>query len=633
MTDILIRRCTVRVVRRGGWSWGAEPGALLDAIRRWLPSLLAAELESALAGHKPQDIATPIQLRIPLSLSQLSAFVPAAASDGGVARSVSSGALDALRGAVRRAVAELFASRDPGVAEDADPVPVEPGPTLSTQAVTSGVSRAEPLRVLVDWLRAEQIRFRLAAFTTPALRAWHDRVLAAPPTPNSAPVPPNEAIEQLIGQARRAVLGPPDPDPDRAALTARLLVLAALESAAPGTVLHVTVRAALDRLLPDARGAGAPARPYAVPDAPAVAPDAMLSPGLAGEPHAPRQTAPGSRSRVTEWRVDSALPLLLLGPLARIGWLDAAAAALDAADASSALPLLGVALAHKVLPPPGRGWLRMSSAALSATAPALLPAAPPDQALHGLARAAAEHLSALNAVIADTLCEGHRAGAPLLLTPAAPGLLLCDLDGLFPIAVAADVAGLTATLRRLLHDIVLVAAAVATPGVLAALDALGVRFVTDAPPCRGEAWRRLPRRERAGLEMWTNDPHAEAGGFAEVLTDAPELAGASWQAIAHDRPAIARGVDRDFETALGLAASLALGSMAWELWRERETVAPDLALARFADLDGLVRADAASVTVRLPLGRRFFDLRDHGFLAELHGVPWFGGRVLRFDSG
>jgi len=63
----------------------------------------------------------------------------------------------------------------------------------------------------------------------------------------------------------------------------------------------------------------------------------------------------------------------------------------------------------------------------------------------------------LNAVIADTLCEGHRPGAPLLLMQAAPGLLLCDLDGLFPIAVATDLTGLIAILQRLLHNMVLVA--------------------------------------------------------------------------------------------------------------------------------------------------------------------------------
>ena len=46
---------------------------------------------------------------------------------------------------------------------------------------------------------------------------------------------------------------------------------------------------------------------------------------------------------------------------------------------------------------------------------------------------------------------------------------------------------------------------------------------------------------------------------------------------------------------------------------------------------GLV--DASSVRVSLPLGRLFSDLYQHGFLADVNNVPWFGGRVLSFASG
>jgi hypothetical protein len=56
-------------------------------------------------------------------------------------------------------------------------------------------------------------------------------------------------------------------------------------------------------------------------------------------------------------------------------------------------------------------------------------------------------------------------------------------------------------------------------------------------------------------------------------------------------------------------------------------------LDRFADFEALVRADAASVTVSLPMGRRFLDLQAHGLLADVRDVPWFGGRILQFRSG
>ena len=87
------------------------------------------------------------------------------------------------------------------------------------------------------------------------------------------------------------------------------------------------------------------------------------------------------------------------------------------------------------------------------------------------------------------------------------------------------------------------------------------------------------------------------------------------------------------ETSLTLAASLALGTIAWTLWREREVTDPLLALERFGDLDARVHSTAATLHVRLPLGRRFWDLRDHGLLADVHDVPWLDGRAITFGAG
>jgi hypothetical protein len=69
------------------------------------------------------------------------------------------------------------------------------------------------------------------------------------------------------------------------------------------------------------------------------------------------------------------------------------------------------------------------------------------------------------------------------------------------------------------------------------------------------------------------------------------------------------------------------------LWREREPTSPQLTLARFCDFGARVRVDTTSVRVSLPRGRRFSDLYQHGFLADVINVPWFGGRVLSFASG
>src|SRR6185295_16706215 len=95
-------------------------------------------------------------------------------------------------------------------------------------------------------------------------------------------------------------------------------------------------------------------------------------------------------------------------------------------------------------------------------------------------------------------------GTPLLLTAAGDRrLVLFDVDGAFPIASAPAVESLIPHMQLLLHEIVLVPAAAAAPEFLAALDVAQIRFVTDAPPSRGERWRAV--RGRSGESWWTND--------------------------------------------------------------------------------------------------------------------------------
>jgi hypothetical protein len=106
-----------------------------------------------------------------------------------------------------------------------------------------------------------------------------------------------------------------------------------------------------------------------------------------------------------------------------------------------------------------------------------------------------------------------------------------------------------------------------------------------------------------------------------------------WIALATDRPSLPAGCDRAVERTLVLAAALAWGTIAWTLWRGREPVTPLLALQRFADLEARVRFRRDFVQVRLPLGRRLSDLKEHGLLADVAVVPWLGGRVLQFSGG
>ena len=69
MSDITLRRCTVRVVRRGGWSWGREPRQLVNDVVRALPALLAAELQRHLPEDAEGEINAPLRVEVKTSLS------------------------------------------------------------------------------------------------------------------------------------------------------------------------------------------------------------------------------------------------------------------------------------------------------------------------------------------------------------------------------------------------------------------------------------------------------------------------------------------------------------------------------------------------------------------------------------
>jgi hypothetical protein len=600
---------------------------MLEALRQWLASVLGEELELALAGSGPRTIAAPVRVRLPVKLADLATCwssggppLPGAPAPATVT--------DALRAGLRRAVLDQLGPPPEHTLEE--PPPPLPQPEVQASTANTPPDPRSTLNLLAAWLRTGRIQFHLRAFTVPALRVWHERALEAPSPIEAGPIPepPAETVQRLAGQGLQLVADLAREPGDRAILVARLLVLATLEAAVPGSVSHPGLRAALDVALPLPARVIAEIRRSSVSDHPAPA-----SLAQADVPADATSTRGRARASALEWRIETALPLIMLGPLARMGWLETAAAVFDMADIAEDLPLLGVALARKTLPIPLRGWARTEAAQRTAAACGLLAQAPPDGELLRVARATRDHLSILDATIADNLCGGHRPGAPLVLTLVESGLLLSDPDGAFPIALASDLAGLAPSLRLLPGAVVLVSAEAASPDVLAGLDALGSRFATGAAPGRGEAWRKLTRRDRVGIDLWTNDPRLEAGALPDVLAEVEALAGPSWHAIASERTAIAVAPEPAFEASLGLAASLALGSIAWALWGERGRVAPGLALSRFADFDGIVRADARDVTVSLPLGRRFFDLREHGFLDDVRALPWFGGRTLRFQSG
>ena len=79
-----------------------------------------------------------------------------------------------------------------------------------------------------------------------------------------------------------------------------------------------------------------------------------------------------------------------------------------------------------------------------------------------------------------------------------------------------------------------------------------------------------------------------------------------------------------------LSAAMGLGLLSWKLWHDREQTSPMLALDRLASLEGTAWITPEALEIRPAVGRRYLDLKRHDALAEIAGVPWLGGRRIRF---
>ncbi|EXU62701.1 hypothetical protein Z951_39900, partial [Streptomyces sp. PRh5] len=339
-------------------------------------------------------------------------------------------------------------------------------------------------------------------------------------------------------------------------------------------------------------------------------------------------TSAGARTS-GEVRVWSALPFLLAGPLARIGYLDAIGPALAGVELAEEAPLLAAALAYKVLGETTRGWRRAERDTEAAAAFAGLPPPVAEERLTDFARQAGPALPVLDGVLALSVCRGHDPADPLLLTGADDGLLLLDAHGMFPIAWTSEAAGLLPHWETCGRPPVLLCDGPLPPGTLRDLASAGVPFLTSVRPLRGDPVARLPWR----TPLWSAEGAAPDLRLAAELPAHAERCADLVTALVTGRRAVPLARDGGLERTVTLAAALGLATIAWTLWRDRETPDPVLSLRRFADLEATVRFEATAVRVRVPMGRRHMDLHNGGLLADVPDVAWLGGRTLTFSAG
>lgn len=591
MTDLAITHYRFRLVRRG-WARGEAGKRVLAAARGRLPSAIAeriAEVWPQAAG----DATEPVRVKLRVRLAELA---DACTSDAKLA---------ALVARLMPAAVEHEQSVGPGLERETS-AHAYVASRLSDHVDAAGERiHHDPelaiASVLLDWHTRGELPAMLASFDESALQAWHDSLLA-----NA-----HEEAAVIAGLELRArvVAYSSTLDGSRAS-TLRARILAAVGAMAHVQRRHVPkgLRDVLDATFPLMPTAPQQRRHQAraheeAQTAPAPPPDLLHS-----QPNTRGTYAVASKG---DRSVSCVLPFLLLQPLLRIGYFDALQAALSAAGKLDLLPAFATALAYKVLAPPERGWRRAPQVVADATTFAGSTDSVAEAALTALAADAPMWTSPLDAVIARAVLAGHAPDAPLLLVAHGREHLLVDPDGLFPIAwnerIVEVLAGCTAP--------IIVSAAAGDR----LKDLANHRLITDAPPTRGEQWSRIPHSR-----LWTSYPSAGVASTAifdlveDVVLLAREL---------ESRPSAMFDRIGTLDRALGLAAGVALGDIAFRLWRRHGQTSPVHTLQRFSDLSGHMRQTSDGWKLALSLGARYLDL-DRARLLGQSTVPWLGAVSL-----
>lgn len=650
MTDIHIGHCHIRASPAPGsglgWAGEAEQRAFAARVQRLVLAMLDELLAPHLAGREPTAVPRTLALNLALSARDLSGAAPLARLH--------------LRDRLRGAIAEAF-TRAPaapprpehlpasarGAARASPDAPLPSGPVRAP-------SPARLLDLLVEWCRARQLGYRLAAFADDALASVLEEVLAELAAvegtraggSGSADPPPAAAPAFAAARGRRRSL--------RAALEALVEAATAAREIGAGPAQEARLARALGgarrALHGKARDAERQDRPGATvtrASESAAASKRVQRPGehppavVVAGPAPARATVPFDFPSLAlpngHYRLDSVLPFLALQPLARHGILAPAAAMDRRGEAGEALCALAFAAALRMLDPPGPDG-RWSDAQRRTAALLVGRAAPLDGAALRDAAARADEICALTSgSLAGALIAGHRPGLPMPLLADGDALVVFEAEGLYPLCrlsggrIAQAFAGGAETFylpdpdAALLHQV----------------DAAGLGAVAPGAPARGEGWR--PAAAPGGWRGMTN---LAPERFAATAMHLPQTARAArraaevWHALTAARPLLAQPADDGFlhfDRTAALLAGLALADIAWTMfgrdpasWMEPD---PLLAVERFADLSGVLEVTSASAIVTLPLGARFADLRDAGLLDTIAAVPWWPGRAIAFRGG
>src|SRR5688500_12803723 len=177
MAEVVIHRCTLRVVRRHGWSWGPAPDRLLKAAVAALPFLLARKLSDLFSEDTEREITERVSLNVAVTLSELLefAFESASLQDG-----VGPPGVEGFDARLSEAIRQAFANEITDLRAVDDRAIVDATEDSKPEVVTASLTPSERvLSVLRQWQRSGELEVYLGSFSNEELNAWFVSLCAA----------------------------------------------------------------------------------------------------------------------------------------------------------------------------------------------------------------------------------------------------------------------------------------------------------------------------------------------------------------------------------------------------------------------------------------------------------------------
>ncbi|MEA2371774.1 MAG: hypothetical protein QOH12_2168 [Solirubrobacteraceae bacterium] len=431
-TQVRIRRCTLTVRRRDGWSWGAAAEPHVTAAMAALQTVVDEAI--AKAGLDP---AVEIFLDTPVALKIGRGGEPSAATRDALVEALRAAAHSASPTALDEGLLDAAESRSgrSGASTEAGWI----GAALPGESPARGLART-----LARWSRSGEIERVLDTWPSGLADDWIVAVESAAeePGPGETSGVGAPMSTEAVGRVADAMLARRPAAAGLGDLGRDLLILLAALTTALGECIPDRATQALARrrvLGETGTGHG--------PPPPSVSLDPPPAPNLA-DWASTGETSTTARRQPAELVVP-ALPLLVLAQLSLIGYVDAIVATAAAARLPRAAGALGGAVAGKVLPAP---WRDPSAGETQEAVVAVASGEPVESLADSLASVAAHEqalLAPLAGALAAAYAEGWSANVPLLVSAGPEGIVCGEEDGLFPAAWVESEAELAEVRRAL----------------------------------------------------------------------------------------------------------------------------------------------------------------------------------------